>query len=209
MHLLKQLVFVAMLAFAVSAQAEIQAGKDYGVLNEAKPTHTGNKIEVLEFFFYGCTHCFHLHPLISEWEKKAPKDVDLVYVPVVFRDSWEPMARTFYALETLGQQKRLHDDLFNAWNLNNVQIDSEATATEFVSQLGVDREKFGAAYNSFAVNSKVMRANQMMQDYGIRGTPTLVVNGKYVITGLQPEDTVRVLDELVAKSRKERVAKKK
>ena len=133
-----------------------------------------------------------------------PKDVELQYVPVIFRDSWEGMARTFYALETLGQVNKLHNDLFNAWNVTNIDLASEAQITDFVAQHGVDRAKFTAAYNSFTMSSKVARCNQMVRDYGIRGTPTIVVEGKYVITGMEPAETIKVLDAVVAKVRKER-----
>ena len=114
------------------------------------------------------------------------------------------MARTFYPMEEIGQQQRLHNDLFNAWNVNNIDLSDEAKVSDFVAQHGVDRSKFSAAFNSFTMSSKVARSNQMVRDYGIRGTPTLVVDGKYVITGLEPEDIVKVLDVLVAKARKER-----
>jgi thiol:disulfide interchange protein DsbA len=209
MRFFKQLLFVLMLAVSATAQAEIQAGQDYGVFVQPLPTHSGNKIEVLEFFFYGCSHCYHLHPLISAWEKKIPKDVELTYIPVIFNASWESMARTFYALEMLGQQKRLHDDLFAAWNINNMQLDTEASATDFVAKHGVDREKFSAEYNSFSLQSKIMRSNQMVQNYGIRGTPSLIVDGKYIVTGKAPEETMRILNELLLKVRKEHTGKKK
>jgi thiol:disulfide interchange protein DsbA len=133
-----------------------------------------------------------------------PKDVELQYVPVIFRDSWEGMARTFYALEALGQQRRLHDELFNAWNVNNIDLSDEVKVADFVSQRGVDRGKFTAAINSFSMSSKVARSNQMVRDYGIRGTPTIVVEGKYLITGLEPAETIKVLDAIVVKARKER-----
>ena len=133
-----------------------------------------------------------------------PKDVELQYVPVIFRDSWEGMARTFYALEAIGQQRRLHDDLFTAWNVKNIELGEESQILDFVAQRGVDRAKFSAAYNSFTMSSKVARSNQMVRDYGIRGTPTIVVDGKYVITGLEPAETIKVLDVVVAKARKER-----
>lgn len=204
MRFFRQLFAVVALLCATFAHAEAVAGKDYKVLNPAQPTSTGSKVEVLEFFFYGCSHCFHLHPKLNEWEKKIPKDVDLQYVPVIFRDNWEPMARTFYALEALGQRKQLHDPLFEAWNVHNTDLSDEAKITEFVAKYGVDRAKFAAAYNSFSMGSKVMRSGQMVQSYGIRGTPTIVVDGKYVITGLQPGDTIRVLDEVIKMARKER-----
>jgi thiol:disulfide interchange protein DsbA len=204
MKSIKLILAATLLVFSNLVWADVEAGKDYKELSPAQPTHTGEKIEVLEFFFYGCSHCFHLHPLISAWEKKMPKDVELQYVPVIFRDSWEGMARTFYALDAIGQQRRLHDDLFNAWNVNNIELGNEAQTTDFVAQHGVDRAKFSAAFNSFTMSSKVSRSNQMVRDYQIRGTPTLVVDGKYVITGLEPADTIKVLDYVVAKARKER-----
>jgi thiol:disulfide interchange protein DsbA len=204
MKLFKNLLAVTLFLFSTHVMADIEAGRDYKELSPSQPTHTGGKIEVLEFFFYGCSHCFHLHPMISAWEKKMPKDVELQYVPVIFRDSWEGMARTYYALEALGQQRRLHDDLFNAWNVANIDLSDEAKVSDFVAQHGVDRAKFSAALNSFAINSKVSQSNQMVRDYGIRGTPTLVVDGKYAITGLEPAETIKVLDAIVAKARKER-----
>ncbi len=204
MKLLKQLLTVFIFLFSTHVLADVEAGRDYKEMSPAQPTHSGEKIEVLEFFFYGCSHCYNLHPQITAWEKKMPKDVELQYVPVIFRDSWESMARTFYALDSLGQQQRLHDDLFKAWNVDNIDLSDEAKIADFVAKHGVDRAKFSAAYNSFTISSKVARCNQMMRDYGIRGTPTLVVDGKYVITGLEPAETIKVLDAVVAKARKER-----
>ena len=196
-------LFVAVALFVSGAAfAGAQLGKDYSLLNPAQPTST-KKIEVLEFFFYGCSHCFHLHPLLSAWEKTMPKDVELTFVPTVFRDSWEPMASTFYALESMGQQQQLHDALYRAWNEQNMALTDEDKIADFVAKHGVDRAKFTAAYNSFAMQSRVARAKQMIRSYGINGTPTLVVDGKYVIEGLQPEDTIRALKDVIVMARKE------
>lgn len=204
MRIFRHLFVVLALLCATYAQAEVVAGKDYKILSSPQPTSSGKKVEVLEFFFYGCSHCYHLHPFISAWEKKMPKDVNLEYVPVVFNESWEPMAHTFYALESMGQLKQLHDALFEAWNVQNIDLSDEAKISEFVGKHGVDRSKFDADYNSFSISSKIARSNQMVQSYGVRGTPTIAVDGKYVISGLQPEDTVRVLDQVVKIARKER-----
>ena len=208
MKLIKQLFVVLALLCTTQVFAEPQLGKDYAVLNPPQPTHSDGKIEVLEFFFYGCSHCFKLHPLLSAWEKKIPKDVELTFVPAVFNASWEPMARTVYALEALGQREQLHDALFNAWNVSNTDLTDEAKIADFVAQHGVDRKKFSDAYNSFSMQSKVIRAKQMGQSYGIRGTPTLIVDGKYLITALQPDATIQVLNALVDKVRKEHAGKK-
>ncbi len=193
---------IAIALFANGAVwADTQPGKNYSLLNPAQPAST-KKIEVLEFFFYGCSHCFHLHPLLSKWEQTMPKDVELTFVPTVFRDSWEPMANTFYALDSMGQQKQLHDVLYRAWNEENMALTDVDKIADFVAKHGVDRAKFTAAYNSFAMQSKVTRAKQMIRSYNISGTPTLVVDGKYVIEGLQPEDTIRALKEVIVMARK-------
>lgn len=205
---IKNLFVAAALLIGSTAFAAIELGKDYKLLNPPQPVST-KKIEVLEFFFYGCSHCFHLHPPLSAWKKTMPKDVELIYVPTIFRDSWEPMARTFYALESLGQLSQLHDALYKAWNVDNDVLSDEAKILDFVAPRGVDRAKFSAAYNSFSMQSKMVRAKQMIRSYGITGTPTLVVDGKYLITGLQPEDAIRVLNEVIEMARKERSAKPK
>ena len=199
--LIRSLVVAVALFISGTALADAQLGKDYSLLNPAQPTGT-KKIEVLEFFFYGCSHCFHLHPLLSAWEKTMPKDVELTFVPTIFRDSWEPMANTFYALESMGQQQQLHDALYRAWNEENLALTDADKIADFVAKHGVDRAKFTAAYNSFSMQSKVTRAKQMIRSYNISGTPTLVVDGKYVIEGLQPEDTIRALKEVIVMARK-------
>lgn len=199
MKLIKQLFIVlALLCFT-----QAHAGQ-FGTLNNPQPTHSGNKIEVLEFFFYGCSHCYHLHPLLSAWEKKKPHDVELEFVPTVFNPGWESMAYTYYALEAMGKQKQLHDALYKAWNVDNIDLSDKAAVSTFVSRYGVDGQAFGDSYLSFSVQSKVMRAQQMMTAYGIRGTPTLIVDGKYVITGLLPEDMIKNLNEAIDTARKAR-----
>jgi len=200
--MIKGLLVAAALFVSGVAFADAQLGRDYTLLNPPQPTST-KKIEVLEFFFYGCSHCFHLHPLLSAWEKTMPKDVELIFVPTVFRDSWESMAYTYYALESMGERQKLHDALYRAWNEDNLALTDEDSVADFVAKHGVDRAKFVAAYNSFAMQSKVMRAKQMIRSYGISGTPTLVVDGKYVIEGLQPQDTIRALKDVIVLARKE------
>jgi len=207
-NLIKNLVVAASLLIVSTTLAAAELSKDYKLLTPPQPTST-KKIEVLEFFFYGCSHCFDLHPGMSAWEKSMPKDVELTYVPTIFRDSWEPMARTFYALESLGQQHQLHEPLYRAWNVDKVDLSDEAKILDFVAPRGVDRAKFSAAYNSFSMQSKVTRAKQMIRSYGITGTPTLVVDGKYLISGLQLADTIRVLNEVIAMARKDHAAESK
>lgn len=205
--LIKYLMIAAALFISGTAFAAAELGKDYKLLNPPQPTDS-KKIEVLEFFFYGCSHCYHLHTPLTAWEKAKPKDVELTFVPTIFRDSMEPMARTMYALESMGQLDKLHDALYRAWNVDNLELFDEASIADFVAKHGVDRAKFTDAYNSFSMQSQVVRARQMVRGYRINGTPTLVVDGKYVITGLQPDETVRVLKEVIDIARKARSGKK-
>jgi len=204
MSFFKQLIAVLALLCATYAQAEVVAGKDYKILSTPQPTSSGNKIEVLEFFFYECSHCEHLYGPLNAWEKKKPKDVDLQFIPVVFRESSEPMARTYFALDSLGQSQRLHGEIFKALHVDNRDLHDEESISKFVGEHGVDRSKFDSAYNSFAVAGKLSQSSRMVLNYRIEGTPTIAVDGKYIITGLQPEETVRVLKEVIEVARKER-----
>ena len=204
-NLIKCLFVAAALSISGTAVAAAEPGNNYKLLNTPQPTSTG-KIEVLEFFFYECSHCFHLHPLLAAWERNMPKDVELAYVPTIFRDSTEPLARAYYALESMGQIRQLDDAIYQAIHVNNENLSDPNAIADFVAKHGVDRAKFSAAYSSFSMQNKIMRARQMLRSYGINGTPTLVVDGKYLITGLHPEDAIRVLDEVIALARKDHPA---
>lgn len=203
---IKTLVVAAALLFG-GAACSAEIGKDYKLLPQPQPTST-KKIEVIEFFFYECSHCYDLHPHLANWEKSLPKDVEMVYVPTIFRDSTEPLARTYYALESMGTIKQLDDAIYQGIHVHNAELYDLGSISAFLAKQGVDRTKFSAAYNSFSVQSKVARAKQMIRNYGIQGTPTLVVDGKYVITGLHPADAIRVLNDVIAVARKEHAKKK-
>lgn len=202
--LLKSLVVTVMLLVGSQALAA-QQGRDYTLLNPVQPTDT-KKVEVLEFFFYQCGHCYHLHPLLADWEKSLPSDVEIRYVPTMFYSSTEPLARTYFALEAMGKIKQLDDAIYQAIHVKQLELYDLNTIGAFVAGNGVDRKTFAANYQSFAVNSKIERSKQMLRQYAIDGTPTLVVDGKYKITGLQPADTIRVLNEVIAMARKDHPA---
>ncbi|MFH0934767.1 MAG: thiol:disulfide interchange protein DsbA/DsbL [Pseudomonadota bacterium] len=199
---------IAVLAILCAGYAQAGDANGYKVLNQPQPVSSGNKIEVIEFFFYECSHCDDMHGPLAEWEKQKPKDVELVMIPVIFRDSLEPMARAYYALEAMGEIKRLHSVFFDAMHRKGVDLRDEAKITDFVAKNGVDRAKFSAAYNSFSIGSKLNRSNQMVSSYRIMGTPTIAVDGKYIITGLHPREAIRVLDEVIKIARKERSGRK-
>lgn len=193
------------------ARAEIKADRDYMQLPTPQPTLSGKKVEVIEFFWYGCPHCYELEPHLKAWLKRKPKDVEFRHVPAIFRDSWVPNAKTFYALEALGMQEKLHEQVYDAIHAENLDLNNEQLLFDWVAKHGVDRKKFADAYNSFSMQAKVSKSVQMPKDYGLKGVPSLVVDGKYLTSGSlagSPEEVIKVLDQLIEKARKEKAAKK-
>lgn len=208
----RNLFAALMMVFAAHALAQSEGGAEYTPLEPAQPTHTGKKIEVLEFFYYGCPHCFAMHPKLTAWEEKMPQDVQLDFVPVAFGDNQLPMAYAFYSLKTMrdlnkisaAQFKQLHEKLYEALNVQRLNLNDMDKIADFVAQQGVDRSEFVKNYTSYFVRTKVEQSRQMTVRYQISGTPTVVVEGKYMISPLQPDDTIRVLNQLIDKVRKER-----
>lgn len=193
-----------------SARAELVEGRDYTVLPHPQTTESGKNIEVLEFFWYGCPHCYDLHPHIKTWLKKIPKDVSFRYVPAIFRPSWIPGLKTFYALEALGERDKLHDKVYEAIHTDKVDLTKDEVLFDWIAKQGIDRQKFIDAYNSFSVQNQVARSTQISKDYNLSGVPTVVVDGRYLTSGRMggtPQDTVKILDELIEKVRKERLKK--
>lgn len=200
--------FLLAAGLSLAAHANPQAGKEYKVLSPAVPVETGAKVELLEIFWYGCPHCFDLEPVIHPYAQKLPKDVQFRRMPGIFRDSWVPGAKAFYALEGLGKLEQAHGDLFNEIHLKNLRPDDEKGLAAFlVKAAGIDAKAFNDAYNSFAMQSKVARAKSLTRAYGIDGVPALVVDGKYVTSVYMAgnhANLLKVLDFLIDKARKER-----
>lgn len=193
-----------------SARAEIAEGKDYTVLPRPYPTEGGKNIEVIEFFWYGCPHCYELHPRIKSWLNRKPADVSFRYVPAVFRPTWAPGAKTFYTLEALGEKDRLHDKVYDAIHRDKIDLSKEEVLFDWVAKQGIDRQKFIDVYNSFSVQNQLSRSTHFSKDYGLTGVPAIAVEGKYLTSGRMggtPEDTIRTLDELIEKARKEKTKK--
>lgn len=204
------LFFILSLASISNIRAELTKGRDYAVLVSPQPTESGKNIEVLEFFWYGCPHCYKLHPHIKTWMKKMPKDVTFRYIPAIFRNSWIPGAKTFYALEVLGERNKLHDKIYDAIHINKIDLTKEELLFDWIEKQGINRKKFVDIYNSFSVGNRSSQSSQMSKKYGLRGVPSLVVDGKYLASGKMggtPQDTIRTLDELIKIARKERARK--
>ncbi len=187
-----------LLAFPALAMDE---GIDYAKLPQPQPTDTGDKIEVLELFWYGCPHCFHLEPGLDKWLERRPPNVAFRRMPAVLGPHWEPPARAFYAAEQLGVLDKIHTPLFDAMQVKKRKLDSEDELAEFFVEQGVPKEAFLKAYRSFAVDVKMRRAVEMGKRYGVDGVPSFIVNGKYRTSATQTggiEKLFEVLDYLVA-----------
>jgi thiol:disulfide interchange protein DsbA len=224
MRLRALLLYVAALLLCVSAagaSAQPVQGRDYQLLKPPQPTESGSKVEVLEFFWYGCPHCAHLEPLLAQWLKRKPADVEFKHVPAAFQESWLQLARTYYTFETLGLVDKLHHDLFVALHEKR-QLEPGALTRDpkalfdWVAARGVERQKFVDTYNSFAVVSRTNRTIDVTQRYDIPGTPAIVVDGRYLTAPsltLKPDRSIdydrffQVLDQLVATARKNRSKK--
>ncbi|MDB5802830.1 MAG: dsbA [Betaproteobacteria bacterium] len=176
------------------------ADKDYRAVTPPQPTDTGAKIEVIEFFWYACPHCFAFEPTLNPWTKKLPADVAFRRVPAQFAPIWVQHAKLFYALDAIGEEERLHKKVFDAIHVDHKPLDSDAEQTDFVVKNGVDKAKFTDALKSFGVAGKLKRAAQMVTNYGIDGVPTLTVNGKYltsIVMTQSPTRTLEVMDYLI------------
>ena len=141
-------------------------------LAKPQPTQDPAKVEVIEFFWYGCPHCYYAEPGVAAWRKRQPAQVEFVRVPAIFNTRWAVLGRAFYAMQQLGLGEDVHRALFEAIHTDRKNFSDEASLTEFFASHGVPREKFAEAYHSFGVDSKTGRANQMTHDYGLEGVPS-------------------------------------
>lgn len=176
----------------------------YAPITGAAPPVADSKIEVYEFFMWTCPHCMQFEPHLHKWLERKPADVTFAKVPAAFSPSAGLLARAFYALEALGEEQRLNDDFFNALVNDRRRLDSEAAITSFVKQFGVDEAKFREAFNSFGVQAKVRRAEQLAERFKINAVPKIVVDGRYKTgDGLGSyQQVLDVTDFLIEESRK-------
>lgn len=155
---------------------------------------TPGKIEVIEFFWYGCPHCYSLEPLLETWLNKLPPDAQFRRVPAVFNDRWARDAAVYYAIEALGLVGRLHRPLFDAIHRDGLRTDSPEALNQWLQRQGVDTKKFDEVVRSFGVQSKVRRAAQLSVAYRIDGTPAMAVQGRYTVGAEQSRNQKVMLD---------------
>ena len=200
--LITALVLAPLIAFA-------QARYQYTELKPPQPVENdGKKIEVVEFFWYGCPHCYNLEPVLETWLKKLPPDAQFRRIPAVFNERWAHDATIFYTFEALGVLERLHRPFFDAIHRDHLRTDSQQAMTEWLAKNGVDPKKFFETMKSFGVQSKTKRAIQLTTAYKIDGTPAMAVQGRYTVSAEQGGsregmlDTVSYLIDLSRKSGK-------
>jgi protein dithiol oxidoreductase (disulfide-forming) len=194
-------IFVALPVLA----AEPVEGKQYTRLQTPQPTEKNGKVEVVEFFWYGCPHCADFEPLLQAWVKKLPADVSFRKVPAVFNDKWAQGARIYYTLEAMNLLDKLHVAVFDAMVKQKINLGDEKILLDWMAKQGVDTRKFADMYKSFSVEGKVRQAVEMTQEYGFGGVPVVIVGGKYMPSpelGSFP-DMLRVVDGLIVKNRAE------
>jgi protein dithiol oxidoreductase (disulfide-forming) len=188
------------------AQARRPApGVDFTELKPTQPVEVRGKIEVLEFFWYGCPHCYSIEPLVERWVARLPADVLFRPQPAVFNESWARDAAIFYAFEALGVLERLHRPLFDAIHRDHLNTGDAAARSEWLEKNGVDVKRFDNAFKSFGVQSKVRRAMQLSAAYRIDGTPAFAVQGRYTVSaeqGRTQQGMLDIVDYLIGLARK-------
>jgi len=203
---------VVVVAMLRPAGAELVVGRDYVPVVPPQATDNPGKLEVIEFFSYGCPHCAEFHPTVSKWAAALPNDVVFRRVPVSFnRPPWASLARLFYALEATGDLARLDSAVFQALHQTGTRLYDDKSVIAWAGAQGVDSKKFTDAYNSFGVISKAKRGDQMAEAYRIPGVPAMAVDGRYLVTGKDVKghaDVIALTEQVIDKARRERAAEK-
>lgn len=201
--------FCLFLALApLGAATALEKGRDYVAVPEPQPVETGSKIEVREFFWYGCPHCYALEPKLDRWLAHKPANVEFLRTPAT-APRWLVHAQAYYAFAALDATERTHAALFRAIHEQNRRLDDEASLAEFAKERGIDPANFRKAFESFGVRVKLQRAKQMNEVFQVTSVPTFEVDGKYVTSASMAggeTELFAVIDQLVKKAARERPA---
>ena len=206
MSAFRHLIIIAMTLFAtgLASAKDFDDGFEYISIRPAVPTNSGDKVEVVEMFWYGCPHCFQFEPYLQKWLKKKPANVKFVRIPATFNPLWQLHARAFYTAEVLGVGEKLHKPMFDTYHIERNRLDSEKALRKLFVKHGVKGSDFDDVFHSFAVETKLARAIDLTKRYGITGVPSIIVNGKYrtykKITG--HTNMLEVVDFLIRKESK-------
>ncbi|HPG93261.1 MAG TPA: thiol:disulfide interchange protein DsbA/DsbL [Dokdonella sp.] len=197
-------------AAEAAAPVAAEVGKNYFLVEPRQPTASGDKIEVLEVFSYACIHCAHFQPYADEIKSKLPAYAKFEYMPAIFNEAWEAYARAFYTAQSLGMLDKTHQAIFDAVHRDHRQFRSFDDIAAYYGEQGADVAKFKQTATSFEVESKLARSRDLVPKYGVDGTPTLIIDGKYRLTGASAggyPQLVSLVDLLVKKAHAEKAAK--
>ena len=203
----RRALLAATLSLAVSgASAHGTHDGAYETLPAPQPTRGDGKVEVIEFFWYGCDHCYRLEPAVHSWLEKKAADVEFTRIPAGGSDRWNAMTRLYYSLEAMGQIEKLHPRIFAAIHKEQVRLDQPQARDRWLAANGIAPEKYAEMEKSFAVQAKTQRAISLTRAYRVEGVPTLAVGGKYVTSPTRAggaEKAFEVVDELITRIRSE------
>ncbi|CAB1276880.1 thiol:disulfide interchange protein DsbA/DsbL [Candidatus Nitrosacidococcus tergens] len=186
LRLISQILFICSLLFTASftlaeGNAPYTEGKNYKVINPPLSVSQTEKPEIIEFFWYGCPHCYNFDPFLEKWIKDKGESIVFDRVPAVFRDSWAPGAQDYYTMKAMGIFDKIHRALFDEIHIKKNPLNTKKAFINFLGSQGIDKEEAASTFDSFAVQGKVQQAVTMTKASGITGVPALIINGKYSI----------------------------
>ena len=194
------LVFIFLLLNSAMLQAaNFEEGKHYKSVQQ-QSTASGDKIEILEFFWYGCPHCYSFEPYVKAWKKSKPANVVFKRVPAIFRPDWEVQARVYYALSNMGVIEDFHGKIFDAVHKNKKRLNTKEALIDFVVKNGADRDALLKEYDSFSVDGMVRKAKKKQKAFKLQGVPSVAVNGKYLTSGSMSgsyDNLVKIMNHLI------------
>lgn len=207
MNFIKKInILLVMLIIPVITQAkDYAAGTDYDLVAKPVATQSGDKVEVLEFFWYGCPHCYSFEPSLQKWKKNLPANVQFTRVPAPLNPRWMVHTKTYYTLLTMGEGEKYHEAIFQAMHVKKQKLFTKTAITDFLVAQGVNKEKFLANFDSFAVEMRARQALQLGQDYKVNGVPLLTVNGKYAVSASKAggyDAMIKITNHLIKKESK-------
>ncbi|HUU73475.1 MAG TPA: thiol:disulfide interchange protein DsbA/DsbL [Burkholderiales bacterium] len=191
--------FGFLLALSGTAGAELQEGRDYLEIDPV-PVDSGQRIEVIEFFFYGCKSCYRIEPVLRDWAIRRESRIDFKLVPALRRSAWIPLSDLFFSLHALGVLPQLHDRVYVAIHEQGRRLSSTSEQIKWAAEHGLDATVFEQAVRSDATMISTQRARDATVAYDIRVTPSIVVDGRYLTTGAMIGNASRVslvLDQLL------------
>ena len=207
MKLIKKINLLAILLLlpTLSSAKNYDEGIEYKKLDQSVNTQTGDKIEILEFFWYGCPHCFSFEPTLKKWKKTLPANVQFVRMPSPLNPRWMVHTKTYYTLQTMGEGEKHHTAIFQAMHVQKKRLLNKEAVADFLATRGIDKKAFLSNFDSFAVEMRARQALQLGQEYKVNGVPLLAINGKYTISAADAggyEGMINVADYLIKKESK-------